>query len=157
MVLVVVAIVVTYFCWPRTEDNDNNDNNDDIDGNNNNIETNEIKTTEVSMIHIEGLQGQLSTSKWFMFIGFSSIFLLTIYAAVHFKCVKLPRRMMKKMEREKVVSRLDDIEAALIERGYMTKKTKKKKKKRGSKKVKINKAIKKAKEVFEEESESDDE
>ena len=113
IILEVVAILVTYFCWPRTEDIDNNDN---IDGKNNKIETNEIKTTEVSMIHIEGLQGQLSTSKWFMFIGFSSIFLLMIYVAVHFKCVKLPRRMKKRLEMEKVVSRLEDIEAALIKR-----------------------------------------
>ena len=133
IILVAVAITLTYFCWPKTEDNDDNDNNDDIDENNNNnddtdennnietnddndknddidennnnIETNEIKTTEVSMIHIEGLQGHLSTSKLFMFIGFSSIFLLMIYAAVHFKCVKLSRRTMKKLEREKVIPR----------------------------------------------------
>ena len=157
VILVVVVISVTYFCWPKAEDNDDNDNNDNIDGNNNKIDTTEIKTTEVSMIHIEGLQGQLSTSRWLMFIGFSSIFLMTIYAAIHFKCVKLPRRMKKKLEMEKVVSRLDDVEAALIERGYMTKRNKKKGKKKVTKKRKMSKAIKKEKEAFEEGSESEEE
>ena len=65
--------------------------------------------------------------------------------------------MKKKVEMEKVVSRLDDIEAALIERGYMTKRNKKRGKKRVSKKRKMSKAIKKAKEAFEEGSESEEE
>ena len=125
-------IVVTYFCWPATQDNDDNgdDNKDDIKGNNNKIQTNEIRTTEVSRLHIEGLRGQLSTSKWVMFLGFSFILLLMIYAALHLKCVKLPRRMRKKLERERTMMRLDDIEAILVERGYMTKKLKKKGKRR---------------------------
>ena len=126
--LVVVVIFVTYFCWPATQDNDDNDNDngddnkDNVNGNNNKIQTNEIRKTEVSMVHIEGLQGQLSTSKWVMFLGFSFIFISMIYAALHFKCVKLPRRMRKKLERERTMTRLDDIEAILVERGYMTKK-----------------------------------
>ena len=159
-VLVVVAVVVTYFCWPATQDNDNNDNdndnNDDIKGNNNRIQTNEIRKTEVSMVHIEGLQGQLSTSKWVTVLGFSFIFTLMIYAALHFKCVKLPRRMRKKLERERTIARLDDIEAILVERGYMTKKLKKKGKKTKGKKMRMRKVIKKAKEAMEEESESEE-
>ena len=159
-VLVVVAVIVTYFCWPATQDNDNNDNdndnNDDIKGDNNKIQTNEIRTTEVSMVHIEGLQGQLSTSKWVMVLGFSSIFILMIYAALHFKCVKLPRRMRKKLERERTIARLDDIEAILVERGYMSKKLKQKGKKRKGKKMRMRKVIKKAKEAMEEDSESEE-
>ena len=157
-VLVVVTVVVTYFCWPATQDNDNNDNdnNDDIKGNNNRIQTNEIRKTEVSMVHIEGLQGQLSTSKWVTVLGFSFIFTLMIYVALHFKCVKLPRRMRKKLERERTIARLDDIEAILVERGYMTKKLKKKGKKTKGKKMRMRKVIKKAKEAMEEESESEE-
>ena len=161
-VLVVVVIVVTYFCWPATQDNDDNDNDngddnkDNINGNGNKIQTNEIRKTEVSMVHIEGLQGQLSTSKWVMFLGFSFIFISMIYAALHFKCVKLPRRMRKKLERERTMTRLDDIEAILVERGYMTKKLKQKGKKRKGKKVTMSKVIKKAKEAMEEDSESEE-
>ena len=63
--------------------NKDHDNNDNINGNDNKIQTNEIRKTEVSMVHIEGLQGQLSTSKWVMFLGFSFIFISMIYAALH--------------------------------------------------------------------------
>ena len=52
---------------------------------------------------------------------------------------------------------MDDVEAALIERGYMTKRNKKKGKKKVTKKRKMSKAIKKEKEAFEEGSESEEE
>jgi len=111
VVVLVVVFMVTYFCWPASEDNDDNDNNDKINGDNNSIATTEDKSTEVSMFHIEGLQGQQRFSNWLTGFGFFFIFALIIYAAVHFKYVKLPRRMQKRLERERVLSRLDDIEA----------------------------------------------
>ena len=156
VVLVVVVIFVAYFFWPASEDNDDNDNNDNVNGNNNNIVTSEVKTTEVSMLHIEGIQDQQRFSNWLTGFGFFIVFSLVVYAAVHFKCVKLPMRMRKQMERERVLSRLDDIEAVLIERGYMSRKSRKGRKK--SKKVKMGEALRKAAlEALENESECDEE
>ena len=154
-VLVVVVVFVTYFCWPASEDNDDNDNNDNVSGDNNNIATTEDKSTEVSMFHIEGLQGQQRFSNWLTGFGFFFIFALILYAAVHFKYVKLPRRMRKRLERERVLSRLDDIEAVLVERGYMPKKIKKKGRKK-SKKVTMSELMRKAKEAMEDDTGSEE-
>ena len=148
VVVLVVVFMVTYFCWPASEDNDDNDNNDKINGDNNSIATTEDKSTEVSMFHIEGLQGQQRFSNWLTGFGFFFIFALILYAAVRFKYVKSPSRMQKRLERERVLSRLDDIEAVLVERGYMAKKIKKKGKKK-SKKVKMSELMRKAKEALE--------
>ena len=92
--------------------------------------------------------GQQRFSNWLTGFGFFFIFALILYAAVHFKYVKLPRRMQKRLERERVLSRLDDIEAVLVERGYMAEKIKKKAKKK-SKKVKMSELMRKAKEALE--------